>query len=300
MKKIFKVLSSLAVAVVLVSACNVENVKAIYTPVGQNEVSFSQSVFVDKEISGTATSVDIQIARSNASAELSVPLTTTLPAEIGVPTSVTFASGEYTAIVTLDVSAMVVGTVYKGKIEVGDTTLFNKSVSVPEVSLTLSKVYTWVSLGKGQWYDLLVLSQENSLGIREVEILKADGFDRWRIIEPYTVEAIEAADWTARKDYLPKYIEIYEYDKDGQKLLGWDDYWMTGIEYDKDIPTKAYFPDGRLNDSGKLPLNKRLSDDIFQLVPSYYMDGLGGWASKAYPCYLGLPGVDLEAFLTEE
>jgi hypothetical protein len=61
MKKIFKALSSIAAAVLLVSACNVEHPMPTYSPENAQEVSFVQATVVNQEILATAPTFDAKI-----------------------------------------------------------------------------------------------------------------------------------------------------------------------------------------------------------------------------------------------
>ncbi len=288
MKKIFKALSSIAAAVLLVSACNVEHPMPTYSPENAQEVSFVQATVVNQEILATAPTFDITLSRNTPGAAATVAVTSTFSSGVVCPASVTFNAGESTATLSLDITAMEVGKAYKGTVSLSDTTTFNKHIAVASATLTLAKAYTWVSLGEGEWFDNLALMTSTSYGIRKVEVLKADGFNRYRIMNPYTAEAIAAAGWEPGGS-KSSYIEFWVLEN-GQNVA-WDGWWFPGILYDgAGTDIKAYYPSvlsaSLAADDAK---SKFFEEKVIGFYPYWYIDGLGGFGSK-YPCFLSLPG----------
>lgn len=288
MKKIFKALSSIAAAVLLVSACNVEHPMPTYSPENAQEVSFVQATVVNQEILATAPTFDITLSRNTPKEAATVAVTSTFASGVVCPATVTFNAGESTATLSLDITGMEVGVSYKGTVSLSDTTTFNKHVAVASASLTLAKAYTWVSLGEGEWFDNLALMTSTGFGIRKVEVLKADGFNRYRIMNPYTPEAIAAAGWEpggAKSSYIEFWV------LENGKNVAWDGWWFPGILYDgAGTDIKAYYPSA-LNaslaaDDAK---SKFFEEKVIGFYPYWYIDGVGGFGTK-YPCFLSLPG----------
>ena len=177
---------------------------------------------------------------------------------------------------------------YKGTVSLSDTTTFNKNIAVASATLALAKAYTWVSLGEGEWFDNLALMTSTSYGIRKVEVLKADGFDRYRIMNPYTPEAIAAAGWEpggAKSSYIEFWV------LENGTNVAWDGWWFPGILYDgAGTDIKAYYPSvlsaSLAADDAK---SKYFEEKVIGFYPYWYIDGLGGFGTK-YPCFLSLPG----------
>lgn len=290
MKKIFKALSSIAAAVLLVSACNVEHPMPTYSPVNSCEVSFVQKTIVNQEILSSAPTFDVLLSRNTSSEAATVAVKSTFTSGSGVvcPASVTFNAGESTAVLSLDITAMEVGKSCRGTVSLADSSSFNANIAVASATLTLAKAYTWVSLGEGEWFDnLSLMVSATDYGIRKVEVLKADGFDRYRIMNPYNDEAIAAAGWEpggARSSYIEFWVL-----ENGQNVA-WDGWWYPGILYDgAGTDIKAYYPSAR---PGGKPADDAKSgfyeEKVIGFYPYWYIDGLGGFG--LLPCFLSLPG----------
>ena len=268
-----------------------------YSPVNNCEVSFVQSTTFNTEILGTATTFDITLSRNTSAESATVAVKSTLSSDIVCPASVTFNAGESTATLTLDVSAMKVGTKYTGKISLADTTSYNANIAVVSTSVTLQKVYTWVSIGKGEWFDNFLLYSGTSLGIQEVEVLKAEGFERYRIIAPYAnidqLKAGTAAHFGANatlagpSDNKDSYIEFWVLEN-GENIA-WDGWWYPGVLY-QGIDMKGYYPSYLSSSLAAEDAKSGFYDElVVGFYPYWYMDDLGGFGAK-YPCFLSLPG----------
>ena len=209
MKNIFK--SALALMAALsVAACNVDYVRETFTPDGTNNASFVQTVVSNTSIPAATATYNIPIARSDASSAQTFNLTSTLPAGV-CPASVNFAAGEYETVVPLNLTGINVGTPCKGAITIADQAAYTRS----SINVTLAKAYNWVSIGKGQFYDGLALQpSDEDLGIIECEVLQAEGFDRWRLMEPFPKSQLIAAWGASYVTYAPdSYIEFFVNDK---------------------------------------------------------------------------------------
>ena len=299
MKKIFKALSTLALGVMLVSACNVEHITGTYSPATDGaEVSFVQSVVVNTEIDPQANTFDVTVARNNPAEALTVSVSNTFKAGVTVPSSVTFNAGESTAILTIDVSAMKIGTQYKGTISIADESAVNKDVSVVKSSVTLQKVYTWVSQGKGEWYDNFLFSEPI-----EVEVLKAENFNRYRVMNPYPKEVVLEAvgsDW-----YSGGQSAYFDFNINEDGTVRADSPIKTGA-FNASVGANAYiwyyYPlDYKETQTAQAALNKTLEGGkIIQFYHAAMIENSTSWYGyKA--SWLNMPhsAIDLWAWLNE-
>jgi hypothetical protein len=298
MKKIFKALSSLAAAVILVTACNVEHPMPTYSPQNDQEVSFVQSVIVNQEVAADATTFDITLARNTSAEAATIAVATTLPSGVTVPSSVTFNAGESTATLTLDVAAMEVGKTYKGTISLSDTTTFNKNVSVKSTTVTLQKVYTWVSQGKGQYMDFFFMGEPI-----DVEILKAEGFNRYRVMNPYPKDVISAgvpAGW-----YAGGQISYFDFNINEDGTIKWDGQPKSGA-VNASVGDNAYiwgyYPlDYHSSQTKQAALCKTLEGgQIIQLYIAWIIENSESWYGYN-AAYINMPNstIDFEAWLAE-
>ena len=151
MRNILKSILALS-AIFSVASCNVDNIGTLYQHEGSdNGVTFTQANVSYTELSASMTSLVVTLGRAASDAAQTVNIASTLPEGIVVPTSVSFAAGQASADLVLDLSGMSVGTAYKGKISLASESDYN-SLGISSVNVTLQK---------------------------------ADGFDVYRLIDPY-------------------------------------------------------------------------------------------------------------------
>ena len=271
-----------------------------YSPVSNCEVSFVQSTTFNTEILGTATTFDITLSRNTTSGAATVAVQSTLSSDIVCPPTVTFNAGESTATLTLDVSAMKVGTKYTGKISLADTTSYNANIAVASTNVTLQKVYTWVSLGEGEFLDPM------SFGVhpQKVEILKAEGFSLYRIMNPYPKEAV-VADWGS--DYyggpVSPYIQ-FTINEDG--TVKWSGKVTNGVIYidiSKDAFLWGYYPSEFSSSNAALDAQCKTLEGgkIIQMVMFWRLGETGYALTQPGVAYLNMPnsGIDLLTWYNE-
>lgn len=281
MKKIFKSISVLAATAIAAVSCNVDAVSTLFDESTVANISvnaaFVQDVVVDQEIPASQTTFVIPMSRSITTEAVTVNLTSTLPAAITCPSSVSFAAGESSADLVLDLTNMSVGETFKGTI----------SITVPEeekgvtfsktsVSCTLAKAFTWESLGKGQFLDAF---WEGEL-FNDVEVLKAEGFNIYRFIDPYATSIGEGS--------KPDFISFTINDDKTVKFDTFDTPYM----YDDSHCVTAFFPSEASSSAAAYDAyNKFVDDYYFALVPYWYVNGVGGWGCKyGYTLFASLPG----------
>lgn len=314
MNKVFKHILVLTACISAVS-CNLDQVSEIYVP-ENDEPNMLYSVFNELELEASLETISIPLSRAKSEKELTVDLNILLPAGIttagtaGTPdesgntlykSSATFAAGEPTTNVELNISQMEVGFQYAGKISFADSTQVNVNTATFTCSFKLAKAYTWTSLGEGEWFDQLALMSSDSYGIQKVEVLKAEGFERYRIMNPYANTDQLTAAWGAEciGGAKSSYIEFWVLE-DGSHVT-WDGWWYPGLLYDGEgTEIKAYYPSSlHASLAAEDDKSKFLDEKVVGLYPYWYIDALGGGFGTML-CALSLPGgPDLEAWLNE-
>lgn len=279
MKNIFKSIIALSAAAFLAVSCDVENIGTMYSlnDAGTAAASFVQKVVSNVEIPASTATFDIPVGRSDASGAATFQVESTLP-EGMCPSSISFAAGQFETNLTLDLSDMPVGAPIKGNIVLsGDTHYANDALSV-----TLAKAYSWTSIGMGQFLEYF---WEGFVG--DVEILKADGFDVYRVLDPYAEAA--AADTKG-----PDYIQFEIVDK-ANGIVHFDT-WTSPYDYDGSKHyVKAYRPSEASSNYAEYDDYSLIVDNYYvALLPYMYIDGVGGWNVSAGYCFgISLPGAPM-------
>ncbi len=264
-------------ASMLFAACDTDNVGAEYdgTATGQG-ISFATSTLKAISVPATAPTFKVDIFRSNTKGEYSGNLEATgtiggQAADCFSVSGFSFADGEAASTVTVDVSQLEIGKV------LALTLAFTDSLNMgytnnEKLTVNVNVEYNWQSLGNGTFTD-------NFFGFySEPEILKAEGFDRYRVMAPceaYRIDPANAADdWIA--SWSAEYIELWV--ENG--FVFWDA-WFTGQNYggDASSPIYAYHPSdfSSLNDPEFWTFSKFVDSKTIQLAPYYYINGVGGW-----------------------
>lgn len=255
------------------TSCEQDNMGAEYN--NTEGYTFSSSTLNSVTVPSTSPVFTVDLYRSGAKEALSgtVSISATRvdndePFEGITASGFTFATGETKTTITVNVEPLPIG------IEINVALTFSKDlISIGGLNSTVVKVnkdYNWLSIGTGKYID------NWSSGVEyEVEILKAEGFDRYRAIEPY-VESLknddgEWEDWIATTS--APFVEFWTA-KDN--LVTFAPFFM-GLNYQADIKQQifAFHPSRFQNISPNF--NKWLDDKRVQLAPYYYIDGVGGW-----------------------
>ena len=284
-----KIFGMAIVAAALFTSCNKDVEGAIYSNQSNAGVSFTASTLSAVEVPASNPVFDVEIVRGNTVGAATGTLTASLVAnKAEVPgvtvSSFSFADGQNSTTVSVNISPLEVGVAGSLTLTIADA---DASVGgVKSATMKVSKAYEWKSLGKGQFYD-------NFFGMTsQPEILKAEGFDRYRVIEPcedFRAEAIAGGDTWAAASSAP-FIELWV--EDG--LVFWED-WFTGQNYDGDKtqPIMACHPSGwsSMSTADFWQFSKFLDEKTIQLAPYYYIDGVGGWnyTQKNGVVYIVLP-----------
>lgn len=286
MKKILNLFAVVSLVALFATSCNVEKINPIYTP---DAAGYS---FIAAASNFTLPATDpvfkVKVFRNTTEGSGTVSIAADASHEVfNIPSSVSFDSGQGDADITISLtSEAAIGVSYSLKLSISKE---DASVgAVNDINLKVNLAYNWLSLGNGQFLDTWTL-----YSIPTVEILQAEGFDRWRVMQPYTKELLLEAEW---EGWLggpqSAYIEFWE---DGD-FLKWDTNWYAGLLYggDADEIIKHYYPSAlsaSLADYDELSLflpgyNKKVA----RLRPAVYIDGVGGWHTSNNFCFVGLPG----------
>lgn len=283
----------LSVSALAFSACNTDNIGTIYK--GEDGVAtFAQSVLNDNEVAIAATEYYVPVRRQTNVGDLTVNFTANpLKGKIKCPsTSVTFADGEYEARIKLDISDIVLGQKDTIKFELA-ANVSDKNIGYNNCSVILARGYTWQSIGKGEYIDLLVGG-----AIVDVEIKKAEGFEIYRVYDPYNKAIMmdpelmgEEYAWTS--DDFGDPCEYFEFYVDGD-IISWKNFSAVYILGSYGTTYYYYVPDAG---SGAQFLDE--DKKVIQFFPYVYFPAIkGGLGVVGGVIYLSLPaGPSLEEFL---
>lgn len=311
MKRLVKIFSIAIAGSALLFSCSTEQISSVYSPLdGDGQFSFTASATANFEFSQDNPVMNIDVYRVNTEGTATVKVTSTqLMGEdavqvLDVPAEVVFQDGSATSVLSITYNDNILpATNYNIKVslEEGATSPGGES----SISFVASLAYTWVSLGMGQIYDNLafgvdldgdgLLTSPDEAQIQDVEILKADGYDRWRIVDPWANRDALAIAWGSSA-VLNTYSSVWEFYllEDGVHV-SWDGNLVPGIMYESlgeqiiyQIPSTIN-PDayGSMDDNIKFA-----TSDIVQLNPAASIENTTSWFGQV-GVYLGFPGVDL-------
>lgn len=267
-KSLFSILMLLSLCVF--TSCEQENEGVIYDANNQG-LSFTFNTF---EFSAPANnpviSVPVYRAVADEAYTSSITVSTSAPG-VTAPSSVSFAAGEQETTIDINLGQELgVGVIATITITLNEA---DASVGgVAETEISAYKEYVFESLGMGTFQDNWALG-----GTYSVEIQKAQGFDRYRVIDPYkeglTNDDGEWENWIAMGTRCP-YIEFWE---TGEGDLILFNNFALGINYQAvaSQPIRAYHASSF---SGTNPeFSKKVDNKTYQLAPYYYINGVGGW-----------------------
>ncbi len=304
MKKIAKILFSLlGISVLMVTACTEDPVTRWISPEEGNQhliffppVSDASANNTDVTVSSEATSYTYKIFRLNKEGSITIPLISESDNVFDCPSHVTFEDGSATADVIIRFSPLTSEPkTVKISIDPKYTSYYAKGH--PQFSGTI-KAINWVSMGNGQFYDAWVM-----YSVVTVEVIKAEGMDRYRIMNPYPQSILEEAEWG---NWIagPK-SEFIEFWINSDKTIAWDKFWYPGLVYQgiANYVIKGYLPSAL---AAAIDAPSIISEDtkskvitankLFTLCPWYYIDGLGSFGLQS--TWLSLPGgPDLTEYL---
>lgn len=272
-KSLFSILMLLSLCVF--TSCEQENEGVIYDANNQG-LSFTFNTF---EFSAPANnpviSVPVYRAVANDAYTASITVATEAPG-VTAPSSVSFAAGEHETTIDINLGQELgVGVIASITVTLNEADASIGGVS--ETSVSAYKEYVFESLGMGTFQDNWALG-----GTYSVEIQKAQGFDRYRVIDPYK-EGLTNDDgawenWIAMGTRCP-YIEFWETGNDGLILFN---NFALGINYQAvaSQPIRAYHASSFSGTDSSF--SKKVDAKTYQLAPYYYINGVGGWNNTEY------------------
>ncbi len=248
-------------------------------PVNSEAVySFEQATqTISVEASDPMNEIVVPIRRATSNGEVTVDIKAEFSSDVmSGPSQVVFADGSNVANYVISVGETEVAVKYQAKLSFVDANVTSISGN-SSITITLTKNFTWQSLGKGKFMDNFAGDGQT---MYDVEIEQAVGFDRYRLIQPYkellATDAGEWGDWIAAKTQT-QYLTFY---KEGD---GWTfDPYMLGINYEGVASQGIAAYPGSYFKGCDDSFNKQLAEKVFQLAPYYYVDGVGGWNRTAY------------------
>ena len=267
-KSLFSILMLLSLCVF--TSCEQENEGVIYDANNQG-LSFTFNTF---EFSAPANnpviSVPVYRAVADEAFTSSITVSTSAPG-VTAPSSVSFAAGEHET--TIDINlGQELGVGIRATITITLNEADASVGGVAETEISAYKEYVFESLGMGTFQDNWALG-----GTYSVEIQKAQGFDRYRVIDPYkeglTNDDGEWENWIAMGTRCP-YIEFWE---TGEGDLILFNNFALGINYEAvaSQPIRAYHASSFSCTNPEF--SKKVDNKTYQLAPYYYINGVGGW-----------------------
>lgn len=285
LKKISAAASIIAIA--MLSSCSDKG----YWDEAPLEEGYSfQSSQYSETLGPGANEIVIPIDRTNNTGEQTVNITFTpgkdCPADITVPSQVTFAAGSNVANIVINIANATPPFTYSGTLEFSGTPSY---AATSAIKFSCPVDYTWQSLGQGSFLDAWVM--DNAEEPYSVEILKAEGFERYRVLTPYKeyYTTIGPASWENWIDSTgPDYIEFWENEAG---TLSFNSY-ATGLNYEgvKGQGIGAYswtaFGEGS-GYTGETDI--WYAPGFAVLSPVYNIPGLGGFGQVQYAVQIELP-----------
>lgn len=224
--------------------------------------------------------IKVEVYRNTTTGSVVLPLTITGATDVlNAPASISFEDGSAVAELVFTVAGSPeIGVKYTATAKIGDE---NVSVSGNgSVAVTLLINYIWNEWTTGTFTENFNGFQTN------VKIMKADGAKAYRIMQPYkeffmSEYGYSEAEWAA---YSCPYIE---FTVDGSAVsfqtFMVDTYDGTNMIY-------GYLPsDLAASVASYDALSKLIDKQTVQIVPYYYVPGVGGWGVD-YPIYLQIGG----------
>lgn len=260
------------------AACEQDNTGAIYSGGG---LSFGNSTLTAQEVSDNDPTFTVDVFRGSTQGSLtgSVTLTTELGSTGAsldgcTVTDYAFADGESMATVTVNVDPLELGDELTVTLTLPDDVVSVGGIS--SVSVSVSKAYNWESVGMGTFADNYFYA-----GTAEVEILKAEGFERWRVMEPYTslMESAAASgdDWVG--SWAPSYVEFWN---TGSGNTVYFTPFYNGQNYYGDSSQEIWVYPGDYFGDYSISNNRWVDSNTVQLAPFYYITDVGGWNCTEY------------------
>lgn len=247
------------------------------------------------ELDPNDISFQLKVARDNPSAALEIPVTVVADTAnvFNVPAKVSFAAGEDTTLLTITMKDDATKGVDYGlelKFEEQFTSPYKSDFPSYKGAIAIS---IWSNMGTVQFYDEFSFYQ-----VAEVTMWQhTETPNVYRISSPYEKGILEDAEW---EDWIGgKTQDKIVFTITGENVT-WDKFWYTNLLYEAEAGDyiKAYLPSAIEKEGDEESVVVKDDDGnilYFELYPSFYIDGLGGFGLNAV--YVGFPGFDLAGML---
>lgn len=246
------------------------------------------------ELTRGVNQISLTVARTIPTGSQTLNVTFTpgddTPTDITVPATLTFADGSYTADLVINIADAQYLTTYSGTIKISGDPSY---AGTTEIALNCPVGFVWNKIGTGTFYDEVIMTLMFDLeGINPypVEILKADGFNRYRVLNPYVAfyqTYGDELDWYGNDS--PEYIEFWE-NEDG--TLSFNE-WYTGLNYDANknytILAMPWDSDAFMPGEYEGNLDIWYDDGFAVLSPIYEIDNYGAFGQMQYAVQIKLP-----------
>lgn len=251
----------------LFTACNTDQEGPTYNKQG---VSFVSSALTGVSVPATDPTFTVDVLRASGEGTLSGEVTISAavdnePLEGCTVTGFSFAEGETKTQITVNVDPLAIG------VDLDVTLTLNVADDLIAVggnkttSITVQKEYNWVELGTGSFIENFFIGIEVP-----VTILKAEGFDRYRVMNPYAeVYAGGAPGGFSTSLAKADYIEFWVTDG-----LVYYNAFGIGLNYTGYGDVYAYHPLLLEMDASN---NKVIDEKTIALAPVFYMPDAGGY-----------------------
>ena len=254
----------------------------------EDAISFQCTTYNETLLPGE-NEFTLPIHRTVAGGEQTVTVTFTpdedCPTDITVPSQVTFAAGSNTANLVIKVADANPPYVYGGTLELDGKASYSGNTTL---TLNCPVDYNWISLGTGSFYDGFVMGEVDPF---PVEIQKAEGFERYRVLNPYVGYYTSGGkedngDWYSSNG--PESIVFWEKENG---TLGFNP-WFTGLIYQgvkgqniNAYPWNAFAPSADIADN----LDIWYAPGFAVLSPVYYIPNVGSFGQAQFAVQIELP-----------
>lgn len=241
----------------------------------------------NEELKPGPQEVKITLHRSSTAQSASVDVTFTpgknCPSDITVQSPVVFQAGSSTADIIINIANANPPYTYSGTLKFSGEKSY---AGIAECAVNMPVSYTWKSLGTGKFYDGFVMDET----MFDVEILQAEGFNRYRVLNPYKefYETGGEADYASINMYGStgsSYIEFWE-TSNGLLLYN---AWNTGLIYQGNPAATILAYPWTAFTNGVEGYDGWKSQGYAILSPIYYVTGVGGYGQQPSAVHIMLP-----------
>jgi hypothetical protein len=278
MRHLYTICAFCSLLVIGFVGCQQENIGALYEDI--TGVTFSNSKLDDITVQINDPTFTIDLLRADSStpltgqvtleaADIIVDDTTSIELEGVTVSDYSFQVGETRTTITVNVEPLEIGDLLSMTFSLPDGVVTPVD-GIGTTSVDVRKSYNWQPLGKGTFCDNFF-----SGVTYEVEIQKAEGFDRYRVLDPY-VESLKNVDVGLPSWIAPSSAPHVEFWTTENNLVSFQPFFV-GLYYQGNSKNPIYAYHASAFVGIPPTFSKWIDSKTVQLAPMYYMTGLGGW-----------------------